>query len=101
MKCIITTGASALLLGCTHLPALRTPVHHSGSVTEARANAIAQAAAAAGENWKRVDGVARKIDGGWAVLVCPVPTPDAGTYVLVTLDASGQVTKYEKQKYEP
>jgi len=98
MRLIFTIGASGLLLGCAHEP-LRAPLHLSAPATEADANAIAQAAVSTKEKWKRVDSVARKLDTGWSVFVCPIPAPVPGPYVLVAIDASGQVTHYERTRF--
>ena len=94
IKLIFTIGVLVLLLGCAHDPPSHSLTRLAGPATEADANAIAQAAASStNERWKRVDSVARKLDSAWSVFVCPIPARVAGPYVLVTVDASGQVMR--------
>jgi hypothetical protein len=95
---IISMTALLLLVGCAHEPRYPMP-RLTGSATEADANVIAQATVHAKEKWKRVDGVARPLDSGWSVFVCPIPAPVAGSYVLVTVDPAGQVTRYERARF--
>ena len=97
MKIISLLGL-LLVVSCAHHPSYPMP-RLSETATEADANAIAQSAVHAKEKWKRVDSVARPLDSGWSVFVCPIPAPVAGPYVLVTVDPAGQILHYERARF--
>jgi len=98
MKLTSITAVMLLLLGCVYDD--QAIAHRSPPATQEDATAIATASVKAKEKWKRVGSDVKKLDNGWRVFVARVPSNFGTPFVIVTVDENGEVTGYQKGKFD-